>query len=381
MARGLVSAWKQPIFFDYDFDMNRETYFEIVRRLYGAKFTVVATVADLGPSNRGLLTVLGITTHKMFVEHPCNPSLRIYFFADVPHLLKLIRNHYLDDGFLLPGEKYISKTGLEELLEASQSSDLTMTFKLTKHMLDVQGNERMRVPPAAKMFSNNVSRAVKVCGEKGFIKYSNYKELSYVLKLVNDWFDIHNSMAEFGRHEGVNAFTASEKQVKILDEMTELFKKIKIGKHECCLPFQNGIIISNESLKGLYEMVKEKFQVNFIITRNLDQDVLENFFGFIRSMGSLYTHPDALQFKYRLRLYLLSKHSDTVFSSNTNCEQTDEETVTISSQMFDAAFQDEPITAKEAGEENPSADIEVEFQDLPDDLSQLLDDFEEKQVN
>lgn len=193
---------------------------------------------------------------------------------------------------------------------------------------------------------------------------------------------MQNGVAKFGKHSGVNGFTASEEQIKCLDEMTNLVKTIKFKDLQSAMFFQNGIIISNEALEGLFQYLKETFGVNFLITRRLSQDVLENFFGFVRSMGALFTHPDALQFKYRLRLYLLSKHSNTVFSNNTNCEQSDEHEVTFSSEIFHNAFTDNPITAAEVEVENLSFDeTEAVAIDLPDSFEAniaLLEDFEKK---
>lgn len=42
------------------------------------------------------------------------------------------------------------------------------------------------------------------------------------------------------------------------------------------------------------------------------ENVLENFFGVIRARGGLHDHPDALQFKYRLRSYILGKNEGSL---------------------------------------------------------------------
>jgi hypothetical protein len=44
-------------------------------------------------------------------------------FADVPHLLKLIRNHFINQGFTIDG-KYINKAGIEELIAASSDNNV-----------------------------------------------------------------------------------------------------------------------------------------------------------------------------------------------------------------------------------------------------------------
>lgn len=355
MARGLLAAWKQPIYYDFDSAMSKETYLTLVKKLYSAGFIVIATTSDLGSTNQGLLTKMGINVFKTFISHPSDGNLVIFFFPDVPHLIKLIRNHLLDQGFLLANEKFISKTGLEELLQI-QKGDLKTAFKLTREMLDVQGTARQRVSPATKLFSNNNANALMLAGKEKLISYNNYVELSNFLKLVNDWFDIHNSNSLYGKHEGLNAYTGTENQIRILDEMTKTMKQMRVKGHNSCLPFQNGIIIANESLKLLYNYAKEKYGIKYILTRKLDQDDLENFFGFIRSMGRQATHPDPMEFTYRMRLYLLSKHGNVVFSEHTNCEQVDEPDITISSKVFASKIFEEVKEDNEAPVQAPVQD-------------------------
>ena len=41
---------------------------------------------------------------------------KIYVFADVPHLIKLLRNHFIDQGFLID-EKYVKKDRIWQAVE------------------------------------------------------------------------------------------------------------------------------------------------------------------------------------------------------------------------------------------------------------------------
>ncbi|MGR0261013.1 hypothetical protein, partial [Klebsiella pneumoniae] len=68
----------------------------------------------------------------------------------------------------------------------------------------------------------------------------------------------------------------------------------------------------------MLEYVNENYQMKYILTAKLNQDVLENFFSYIRGMGRTHDHPDALQFQYRMRWYIMGKHSSTAFSVKRN---------------------------------------------------------------
>lgn len=87
--------------------------------------------------------------------------------------------------------------------------------------------------------------------------------------------------------------------------------------------YLTGIIQSNYALKLLYEDVKSRFGLKYILTYRLNQDVLENFFGVVRSKGELNDHPDRQQFKYRLRSYILGFNEGVLSeSANTSIDDT-----------------------------------------------------------
>lgn len=65
--------------------------------------------------------------------------------------------------------------------------------------------------------------------------------------------------------------------------------------------------------------LKNRFNIEYVLTYRLNQDVLENFFGVIRSKGGLHDHPDRQEFKYRLRSYILG-YNEGILSTNANIE-------------------------------------------------------------
>ena len=90
------------------------------------------------------------------------------------------------------------------------------------------------------------------------------------------------------------------------------------------MSFQKGILVTNASLKQLLPYLKEKystetFQPQYILTRRLCQDILENLFSFLRSMGT-HTHPLPVNLKNRLKLYILEKRVDHTISVRVNIE-------------------------------------------------------------
>lgn len=95
MCLGLLSNWKQPIYYNYNTAMTKELLYNIIIELYTNGYNVLAIVCDMGPTNMGLWRDLGISLTNTAFKNPMN-DMNVYVFADVPHLLKLARNHFLD---------------------------------------------------------------------------------------------------------------------------------------------------------------------------------------------------------------------------------------------------------------------------------------------
>ncbi|CAL1681191.1 unnamed protein product [Lasius platythorax] len=148
-ARGLFKKWKQPIFYDQDVTKDSD-------------YRVIAVTCDLGPSNQKLLKALGIGVQeheKCYFQHPSNDALKVFVFADSPHLIKLARNHYIDQGFNYNGE-CIKKSCLEKLL-AINSKNFKIAHRLTQSHLDVAKSDRQKVKTATQLFSNTNAAAIE----------------------------------------------------------------------------------------------------------------------------------------------------------------------------------------------------------------------------
>jgi hypothetical protein len=97
-----------------------------------------------GPStNIRLWKCLGITPTKTSFEHLVSGE-QIYMFADVPHLLKFVRNNLLNSGFILPNQTYVGKQVLQEVVGLNKG-DLSCVYKVTDLHLNVVGSQRQNV--------------------------------------------------------------------------------------------------------------------------------------------------------------------------------------------------------------------------------------------
>lgn len=196
---------------------------------------------------------------------------------------------------------------------------------------------------ATQIFSATNASAIEWCGSRELMdKCPEWAATATFLKMFNDWFDIFNSVCKYGNHPGRNGYGVDlVQQNNILANVTSTIKHMKVGDRQSMLPFQKGILICNSSLQNLYHDLKKRFnsEMSYIITSRLNQDVVENLFAYIRSMGAANDRPTALDIRYRFRWYILGKHSTDFFKQGSNTIAHDsimDETCLTSGIDFDA---------------------------------------------
>lgn len=111
-----------------------------------------------------------------------------------------------------------------------------------------------------------------------------------------------------------------KEQNALLHEMNQLVKDVRIGNHVSIIECQKGIIRSNESLQNLIQYLKVKYpayKLTYLLTTRLNQDILENFVSYIRSMRAAHDYPSDLDIRQRIK-FILGKHFSVPFCSGTN---------------------------------------------------------------
>lgn len=303
MAQGILYNWVQPLYYGYDQRVTKDLLCSIITATEKTGFPVHGVVCDLSGANQGLWRSLGISRSSTSFENPHDPNRKVHVFADPPHLLKLVRNNLIDHGI----ETAYGTANSDPLYEVIryQKGDLKMTPRLSELNLCVKGPMRQNVKLAAQLLSESMAKAIQKMAKCGDIKSKNWAVTSYLIDLIDKWFDVLNSSEQFGHKPSINAFTASDFQVETLKSIIHVFESATVkGK---VFPFVNGIITSSKSIINLFVDMKEIYSVSFLYTRRLNQDALEHSFGILRQMGRGYEHPDPVSFKYRMRQFILSK--------------------------------------------------------------------------
>ena len=382
--------------------MSLDLCCEIILRMEREGFRIHVVICDLG--NQGFLSQVGFHEGKHFFQHPGDPDRIVFVMPDVPHVLKLARNHLFDHGFLVPTEDkthlvHLDKQDFEDVLE--KDSGQYKATKLTEFHLNVKGSERQRVSHAVHVFSDSVANVMKF----GYGSDTpEAKAKSNAVQTFSDWFKVMNSKMKFdtdqlscalGMHF-VKQFDALKRMEEFMDIMeidhgqdnlldingklvddnfpdfdyiealAELRKdddheihiadykakdlpRVKVKrlieirphrKRPTPVRWQRGIYCIIKSIKGLYHVLVEKGPMDCIITRRTNQDCLENFFSQERGVGGCNAHPDPLEYQRRFTIILIGKHADIMVDNPAVQMETKDENITKEEQEIASSMQE-----------------------------------------
>ena len=354
MVRGLCAPWKQPIFVDFDCNMDKSIMEDLLRQCESAGIEIHAIVFDMGNPTfmkeigfNALLDeddvedhdALDMNANYLYQEldddipldetadkplrypNPVDPTRMVYCFPDVPHIIKLLRNHLLKGGYLLPdvppydqpirdendnvipSAVRFTKQDIEELLIAD-SNETKILYKLRPYHLQVNGGEKQRVRPAAQLLSRSVASAFRL------LFPLKYKTARFV-QCVNDFFDVMNARRRNDKCKLKCGFGIHfEEQLHALDQAKKIIYSARIfffNKKKKVFQLRNGpiacqkaVVHVSNNIKALQNYLKEAKGIEYILTARLNQDCNENYFTMVRYIG--HSNPSAKEFLDRIKM-------------------------------------------------------------------------------
>ena len=336
MIRGLVKPFKQPVFFEFDTKMTVEILRNIISSVEACGLHICACVSDMGGTNRKLWKDLGVTEEKVFINHPVDSNRKLHFFADMPHILKLYRNHVLDRGISCYNS-VLDKSIFEAVLKRD-NTELKFSLKMSQRHIDVARTERQNVCKAAQVLSGTTTDAL------GFLA-PEFKAVAAHVRAVNSAFDVLNSRTTFHKNNPIaGAFgTQYDQQIESLAHMEEILVNSRVVGKKQHLPFQKGFLLTIRSLRSLYVELKSVYNVRYILTSRLNQDLLENLFSQVRGAGAFYDHPSPVSVKHRLKTLLIGAKSSIFTTTAVATDDHASSEYTVTSELFRRAFNDETL--------------------------------------
>ena len=171
--------------------------------------------------------------------------------------------------------------------------------KITDAHIRPNNFQKMSVRLAVQILSRSVSAAISTAYESGQLISKTALNTANFIKVINNCFDALNSrrlndsnLCSVALSENSNhAFKALDTAFDILKNLN----KIRSGK-TTRPPCFDGLLLTINGIKQIYEVQKEK-GYDFLLTRRLNQDILENQFLIYRQRGGYNRNPTVRTFQ------------------------------------------------------------------------------------
>lgn len=222
--------------------------------------------------------------------------------ADVPHLLKNMRNALVNNDFTIHSEfqeEYNLPTKIAKYshIVAVMDFDKEKKLKIAPHLLKVPkilGNfEKMKVSHAKHTMSRQTGHAIRF-----LVSHHNYPEsmlaTAVVCEMIGKWFDV---MSARGLSMAFHASNPDENHstVAFLNRFISFYCSLKLHKdqQDSFKPTQVGVILSTNGIIQLKTKLLKSMP--FFLPGKCTNDPIEQYHGEVRSINK---SPTGTQFKH-----------------------------------------------------------------------------------
>lgn len=303
LVRGINSDFKQVIgyFLAHDAmpgERLKEIVLESIRKIQWTGLVPKVVVTDQGSNNISMRCQLGISEAKPFVGIG---GERIFFFYDSPHILKSVRNNFKSydivyDGAICQWKDVVDFYNIDKNLPHRLAPKLS-----SKHM-DLPPFSPMRVCLAAETMSHTVASGILTLislNHQG-VRTSAVHTAKFI-DFVDSLFDVFNSCSINNAKVLKRCLKVDSAHWQFLKEAKESLKSLKVmnktQRNPACI---EGWIMNISALEMLWKDLLDTSKVQYLFTRRLTQDCIENIFSTVRLRGGNNTRPDASKFRHTL---------------------------------------------------------------------------------
>ena len=393
LLRGMNTNWIFPL--SYYFSKGPTTtqeldilLSEVLKNLQRTGLNVRVGVCDQGFTNRGLFRRWNVTEQKPFIILGDNI---IYMIHDICHIIKLMRNHIKKHGFFVHGlqddapqpdnvpqpssdevgGEYASWKYLVQFYEIDSSSENRLAPRLQKYHLEVPDLAKMKVKLATQLLSHSVFAGIKTLVELKKMPAEAMGTANFA-KVCNDMFDFLNISQQHDPQNTLKSGANVFRNMHMLEWFQEWASRLEMTDGAPLPDCVRGLKLT---LSGTSMIIKDlqSRRYKYVLTRRLQQDVIEHFFGTQRSSSGCSKNPTARQFSQNFR-FLFVKSLLKCGGGNGNCEIVEENTLLLNSMKRMESFLNSEI-GNNLMPSNNSGDQNQAFEDRSDnEFEELCDD-------
>lgn len=301
---------------------------DIIKAINACGVRVLNVTFDGLPSNFTMSQLLGAsfteTNFKPYFFLP-NDNRKTFITVDPSHMLKLSRNYIGNSTLVDENGAKIEWSYFEKLEEFRTDREYTLTHKINKKHMHWK-NFKMNVRLAAETLSNSVANSMQYLLDTGHQEFANSSATIRYIQYINDIFDIMNSNKKTISpnifKNPINPQTA-DKIFAYFDKATGYLRKMKLPDDTYVVHSRKktgflGFIINMSNLQSMYNEIVGSEIMDSLPTHRFSQDILESFFGRIRSCLGYNDNPTVQQFGAAFRRIVVT--NDIKSSEKANCE-------------------------------------------------------------
>ena len=317
MVKGLNTNWAFPISFYFSSGSTKSSalnsiILENITSVEKLGLKVRVGMCDMGLTNQGVFRIHDISETKPFIE---TENGILYLIHDPVHLIKLVRNHLKKHGFQYEGG-CANWSHLEQFYDLDSTSENRLAPKLTRAHFDLTDISKMKVKLATQILSHSVYAGLRTMIDLNKMPAEAIGTANFV-KYCNDLFDLLNISVP---HDPLNTLKSGnfifQNRGRIIQykEWIKSWKCLDGSRLPDCI---RGFILTLEGLSRLIgDLEHEGYR--YVLTRKLQQDSLEHYFGYQRARVSNGDNPTAEQFTQNFKTLFLIRLMKNIEGSN--CE-------------------------------------------------------------
>ena len=322
LLQSISGNWKQPIaYYLVNGGCPRDELESIIKgaidKVESIGLNVVVVLSDMGSNFYSLALHLNVTPEQPWFIHN---DKKYFLMFDPPHLIKCVRNNLMKYCFRF-GQYVAAWKDIEDLYEKDSALPIRSAPKLTEKHIHPTNFNKMRVKLATQVLSHTVAASLCMYASLGGLPSTAMGTAEFVLKF-DSVFDCVNCSTlhstkklkcplndispnnEFMK-EAINFITG----LKVFNGNEDVTSRIK------CL---KGWAVTLSAILAIWDHLSANHDFKYILTRRLNTDPLENFFGTIRQQGGggNNDNPTPVQFVSAFRKLFFSSF---LTSSAINC--------------------------------------------------------------
>ena len=296
MVKSLRGNYKEIVkmipVFKQNSDFLLKSLVEVINLVENQGFRIVVITCDNSSINSNVVRHLTENGKNSFINSNIYPGNKIFFLFDAPHVLKCIRNCWINcqsTNKVLTFPSFdnfdnFERASFQEIVKIynEEKQILKYAHKLTSRSLFPNSLERQKVNLALKIFDSSTSAALK-------IKYGRDNGTATFIDLIIkfwDIFNINNFTKGFHKNNSYSSpfFSINDHRLNFLYKFYDWLEHWEKSPGSGKLSKQTffSLKLSMKNMRGLIKYLIECVNFKYVLTAYFQTDCLESVFGLYR---------------------------------------------------------------------------------------------------